>query len=262
LNRRRRPRTLRSSKRITRSAVILRSTTTAKRRTTIPFTAPKSRLQGGPQRDLRLWRAQQLRNGFRSDQQDIVGHREWADQWDEINRVRAGVLTAAGRHHGPQSRATGSVSSSLSWGKKRYTRSASSVGKRSSPPPIWNSKFGAMNEFAPQRHVCRQIGIFGNLYDIDLIPNRKSLALSGGLLDKVVDNQAERNSMRKLGTGFGIDHRSGFAARWALCAEPRWRSVSHRHAGIAGPPPRNRRVEHQRRARAGEFRFVALALVI
>ena len=42
----------------------------------------------------------------------------------------------------------------------------------------------------------------GDLFDINLSGNRKSLALSGGLADKVVDSGAENNLIR-LGSNFG-----------------------------------------------------------
>ena len=42
----------------------------------------------------------------------------------------------------------------------------------------------------------------GEIYDLKLSSTRKALALSGGLIDKVVDNFAENDSIR-LGSGFG-----------------------------------------------------------
>jgi hypothetical protein len=78
--------------------------------------------------------------------------------------------------------------------------------------------------------------ISGTIYDIDLISSRKSLALSGGLSDRVVDNTTEKNQLR-LGTGFGLitDFVSRPDGLYVLNLDGDLYRIAT--LGVGGPPP-------------------------
>jgi len=78
--------------------------------------------------------------------------------------------------------------------------------------------------------------INGNLYDLPLSSNRKALSLTGGLLDKVVDNNNE-NDLITLGSGFGAisDLVSRPDGMYVLTLGGDLYRVAT--LGISGPPP-------------------------
>ena len=203
LNRHERTENFERSSKLSRSAVILRLNDNGKAPTDNPFYSASNR---GSKAVLNEIYAYGIRNSFGMDF-DPVTHQLWdtengVDQWDEINRLQPGYNSGWADIMGPTSRANGVPFKLTKLGRKsRYVDPQLSWRTVVVPTDLEFFKFNSMQE-------SRLNDIFvgnasGELYDLNLSSTRKSLALSGGLLDKVVDNSAENNDIR-MGIGFGI----------------------------------------------------------
>jgi len=190
------------SNRLSRSAVVLRLNDNGKAPRDNPFYNVNNR---GSKAVLNEIYAYGIRNSFGMDF-DPVTHQLWdtengVDQWDEINFLRPGSNSGWKDIMGPKSRANGVPFKLTKLGQRaRYVDPQLSWRTVVVPTDLEFFKFNSMQD-------SRLNDIFvgnasGELYDLNLSTTRKSLALSGGLLDKVVDNSAENNDIR-MGIGFG-----------------------------------------------------------
>jgi glucose/arabinose dehydrogenase len=85
--------------------------------------------------------------------------------------------------------------------KARYTDPQLSWQTVVAPTDLEFMKFNSMQR--ARRNDIFVGNISGDIYDLNLSATRKSLLLSGDLLDKVVDNSDENDEIR-LGRGFGL----------------------------------------------------------
>ncbi len=191
----------RSSK-LSRSAVVLRLNDNGKAPRDNPF---YSAANHGSKAVLNEIYAYGVRNSFGMDF-DPVSKTLWdtengVDQWDEINRLRPGSNSGWHDIMGPKSRANGTPFTLAKLGKKaRYVDPSLSWRTVVVPTDLEFFKFNSMNNSRLNDMFVGDAN--GDLFDINLSGNRKSLALSGGLADKVVDSGAENNLIR-LGSNFG-----------------------------------------------------------
>ncbi|HEV8604672.1 MAG TPA: PQQ-dependent sugar dehydrogenase [Tepidisphaeraceae bacterium] len=191
------------STRVSRSAVILRLSDKGKALGDNPF---YSRSNRGAKAPLNEIYAYGVRNSFGMDF-DPVTRQLWdtengPTEFDEINRLPAGSNSGWVDVMGPKSRSTGSFFRLAKLGKKaKYVDPQLSFKRIVAPTDLEFYKFDAMND-SRINDIFVGDYVTGSLYDLNLTSTRKSLALSGGLSDKVVDNTDTINDIR-LGTGFG-----------------------------------------------------------
>ena len=237
LNRAERTENFERSTRLSRSAVILRLNDNGKAPKDNPFYNAANR---GSKAVLNEIYAYGVRNSF-GLAFDPVTKALWdtengVDQWDEINRMRPGGNSGWADIMGPKSRATGVPYKLVKLGRvARYFDPQLSWKNVVAPTDLEFEKFGAMNQSRLDDILVGDY-INGNLYDLNLTANRKNLLLSGGLTDKVVDNNAELNDIR-LGSGFGpiSDLVSRSDGLYVLNLDGDLYRIAT--LGIPGPPP-------------------------
>jgi len=204
LNRAEKTENFERSKALSRSAVILRLNDNGKAPHDNPFYSASNRGAKGVLNDIYAYG---VRNSFGMSF-DPVNKTLWdtengVDQWDEINHLKAGSNSGWADIMGPKSHANGNSFKLVKLGPKaRYIDPQLSWHNVVAPTDLEFEKFGAVNQ---SRKNDMFVGDFinGNLYDLPLSSNRKTLALSGGLLDKIVDNSSD-SDLITLGTGFGF----------------------------------------------------------
>src|SRR6185503_10667135 len=188
---------------LTRSAVILRLNDNGKAPGDNPF---YNRTNKGNKAILNEIYAYGIRNSFGMDF-DPITKQLWdtengVDQWDEVNRLRPGYNSGWVDIMGPKSRANGLNFHLTKLGRKaRYIDPQLSWRTVVAPTDLEFMKFNAMQD--SRRNDIFIGDLSGNLYNLNLSDRRTSLAFTGSLLDKVVDNDAELEDIT-LGTGFGL----------------------------------------------------------
>lgn len=191
------------SNNLSRSAVILRLNDNGKAPKDNPFYNSGNR---GNKAVLNEIYAYGIRNSFGMDF-DPVSKTLWdtengADQWDEINRLRPGYNSGWADIMGPVSRSNEVPLQVTTLGRKaRYADPQLSWQTVVAPTDLEFMKFNSMQH--ARRNDIFVGNISGEIYDLNLSATRKSLLLSGDLLDKVVDNSDENGDIR-LGRGFGL----------------------------------------------------------
>jgi glucose/arabinose dehydrogenase len=124
------------------------------------------------------------------------------NSYDEINRLPAGSNSGWVDLMGPRSRHTGQAPTLVSLGARaRYIDPQLSWQAVVAPTDLEFFQYSTMGASRKDDLFVGDIG--GTIYNLNLTADRKALALSGSVGDRVIDNQAEKNSLR-MGQGFGI----------------------------------------------------------
>jgi glucose/arabinose dehydrogenase len=203
VNRRERTENIQSSNKFGRHGVVLRMNASGKALRDNPFFNARNRKSRSSINEIYAYG---VRNSFGIAFDPVSGvlwdTENGVNEYDEINRLPAGSNSGWADIMGPESRAQGNTQNLVKLGRKaKYVDPQLSWRNVVAPTDL---EFYRHDALGNARKNDLFVGdLFGNIYNLNLTADRRNLVLSGGLLDKVIDNVAERDSV-SFGEDFGL----------------------------------------------------------